>query len=399
MKENPHIVFLKQTFQLKGGLEKYCLLLADVFSKEEFHVSLFTSSAPLEEKKDWHWVQIPIRVSKISFLKMVFFDFAVTKKLRNNEYNNAIIFGFDRHFVRTDIYRAGNGCHKAYLQRRWKEASFFKKCSLFFNPLHWCTLLSEKKTYESISTEVICNSHLVRSEILHSYPKADPARLHVIHNGVDWVQLEPLFQAALHDKQCLKERYNVPKDAVHIVLVGNEWYRKGVDICLKALSILQESLQRHHIAIFTTIAGKERSPKKFIELAESMGLRNQVQFLPGHISTLNLFQTADICVIPSRYDPFANITVEALAMGLWVATSRENGGFEVIQPGKNGFVSEICSEEGIAEGILSGIQKLMLLEVTKQSIRMSARHLDFHHSLQQYIDLVRQVAIKKNKIS
>ncbi len=386
------VFFLKQTFGLQGGLEKYCLLLANHFSEEGLDVTIATLS-PLPAdvlKYRWHWTCLSKMRIKISFIRMILFDLLVQKYIRKSHVK-PILFGFDRHFLTLDIYRAGNGCHKAYLERRRKESSYIKKILLYLNPLHWCTLLSEKKTYEWSQTQIICNSQLVRSEIERCYPKVAKERLNVIHNGVDWVQLEPLFQESLHHKKEIQQQFSVPRDAIHIVLVGNEWYRKGVDIFIKALYLVQKELSKNNIPFFVTIAGKERKPEKFIKMAEDCALQQYIQFFPNTVSTLKLFQSADICVIPSRYDPFANITVEALAMGLWTVSTKENGGSEVIQHGKNGFIAQNCRESEIAKGIIQGIEHLIRLIVTKENIRMSVQSLDIRNTLSVYANLVHNI--------
>ncbi len=62
------------------------------------------------------------------------------------------------------------------------------------------------------------------------------------------------------------------------------------------------------------------------------------------------YQLADALAIPSFYDPFANVTVEALAMGLFVVSSRSNGGFEILDPSK-GIIIENLSESRFGSGL------------------------------------------------
>lgn len=396
---NKHIAFVKQTFKLQGGLEKYCFELSRFFSKRGYTVSILTSSYDKVKGESFsksffttHGMHegvrliifsLPLSFLKLSFIQLLLFDAYTRVWKRKNP--DVLLFGFDRHFIPLSFYRAGNGCHRAYLERRKGEASWLKKITLKLNPLHWCTLLSEKKTYESPVTQVVCNSNLVRSEILKYYPKADPKRIHVIHNGVDWMRVQPLFEEAIHLPQKSKRDWGISEDALHIVMVGHEWFRKGADILLEAIPFVVKAIPQ--VPLYITIAGKERNPAQFQKRVEKLGIAHFVQFIPKQVASNHLFQSANIAVVPSRYDPFANVTLEALAMGLWTVTSSENGGSEVIDD-SIGYVAKELKAEEIAQGIIIGIQKLLSLEVTKVSIREKARMYDFSYKLDEYIQLL-----------
>jgi UDP-glucose:(heptosyl)LPS alpha-1,3-glucosyltransferase len=56
------------------------------------------------------------------------------------------------------------------------------------------------------------------------------------------------------------------------------------------------------------------------------------------------YASADAFLLPSLYDPFANVTLEAMSAGLPVITTRDNGACEAIQPGQNGFVVSSAKE-------------------------------------------------------
>lgn len=395
-RQKKQLIFLKQTFQLQGGLEKYCLLLANRCADEGFSTTLITSSDPPEGHifTNWQWLKIWIPKIKLSFCRLLFFDFFVRREVKRMQKRvNNVVIGFDRHFLPLDIYRAGNGCHRAYLARRMKEASFFKKIALFFNPLHFVTLWTERKTFYCPRTTIICNSNMVLEEIRKYYPKVQLSQLVVIHNGIDWISKTDAFERALVDQQFFKRQFSVPSQALHIVFVGNEWYRKGADLLIEAIHILKPELDRNHIQFYVTIAGKERSPQTWVDLLEKYDLSDHIQLIPHSVSTTELFQSADIAVVPSRYDPFANVTVEALALGLWTVTTKENGGKEVIVPQINGAVAEALTPEALSVGILEGVFRLLRLEITKRSIRMTVKDLDFKKSLEKYLAIIREKGI------
>jgi UDP-glucose:(heptosyl)LPS alpha-1,3-glucosyltransferase len=358
------IALLKTSFRASGGLEKYCFRLFQSLRKAGHHVDIL-STVSLPEKGV---LQICSPV-KPSFLGMLWFDFQCRRHLRKQPYD--VVFGFDRHFIPLTHYRAGNGCHKAYLERRLSQASFFKRLLLRANPLHLLTLLTEWYTFEKHPPKhIICNSHLVRNEVLSFYPKVPQERLEVFHNGVEWAEFSCHFEQ--------KEKGCTPP---HILFIGHEWQRKGLDRLLQALALLKDC------QFFLTAVGKERNCSYFTKMAAQLGISDRVCLIPRSVQTMPYLASSSIVVIPSLYDPFANVTVEALAMGLFVITTKANGGGEVIEEGINGFVLEegFCIED-LSRAIRKSFD-IMKNPNASYQIRDSVKELDFEKSLQKYLNL------------
>ena len=361
------IALLKQSMNARGGLEKYAHLLFQ-YLKEQGHNVSFLSTAKTTET-------IAIcRPLKPSFLNLLWFDYHARKWLKNHPQD--VIVGLDRHVLPLTHYRAGNGCHAAYLARRKKDVSLIRYLSFHLNPLHILTKLSEHKTFEAPSkTIIICNSHLVKQEILHFYPKTNPNRLLVIHNGVEWEQLQADFQQKLLAPKSLSS-------PPHLLFIGHEWQRKGLDKLLTALALLKD-----HQFILTVI-GRERHPQYFINIAKQYGIHHKVRFHPTEQNPIPFYKSANIAVLPSRYDPFANVTVEALAMGLYVITTNANGGSEAIISHTNGCViDEEAQPQLLAKTILSAFD-VMKDPTRPELIRESVRHYDLSLKLQQLISVL-----------
>jgi UDP-glucose:(heptosyl)LPS alpha-1,3-glucosyltransferase len=358
------VALLKRDFSLSGGLEKYTTKIYEALSAKGHTVSILSSGRSS--------LAGVISVSpKIipSFLSMVCFDVCSRFWLRKNPQD--IVLGMDRHFLPLTHYRAGNGCHAAFLERRKREAPWWKKTFLFLNPLHALTLLSEKRTVLSPTTTIICNSHLVRNEMLRFYPKADPKRIVVVHNGVEWEVMESQF---IEKKDLL-----VP----HILFVGHEWERKGLDRILKALSLIKEK------KFSFTAVGKERRPEYFERMKDQLDLSHSVSLIPKAQKTIPLYQAASIMVIPSRYDPFANVTLEALAMGLYVITTKANGGGEVITAENGVVLEEEASAEDFAKALCDAFEKIQDPSLPRR-IRDSVKKHDFSYRLEELVFVLTQ---------
>ncbi len=306
---------------------------------------------------------------KPSALQLLWFDWNSRRYLRR--YPHDIVFGFDRHFLPLTHYRAGNGCHAAYLERRKSKASFIKKLSFHCNPLHLLTTLSERFLFERHPPRsIICNSYLVKEEILKFYPAIPQERLHVVHNGVEWFDYEKPFSK--------REKSTIPR----VLFIGHEWKRKGLEFALQSISCIAS----HDFRM--VVVGKERDPAHFITLARKYGLSDKVEFHPTPQPAQPFYQTSNIALLPSLYDPFANATVEALAMGLYVITTNSNGGSEVIIEGKNGSVIDHDPEE-CAKKLLYAFNRIKE-EGCQDQIRESVRQYDFSNQLKKIVSLVEE---------
>jgi UDP-glucose:(heptosyl)LPS alpha-1,3-glucosyltransferase len=348
---------------LKGGLEKYAFRIADALRQQGHTVSILTSSPSSKEE---NVIQICSRV-KPSALQLLWFDWNSRKYLRRHSYD--IVFGFDRHFSPVTYYRAGNGCHAAYLERRKSTASLIKRFSFYCNPLHLLTMLSERVLFEKHPPRaIICNSQLVKKEILKFYPATPEKRLHVVHNGVEWYDYERPFSE--------RKKSTVPR----ILFIGHEWTRKGLELALEALS----HIASHDFRM--VVVGKERNPAHFIKIARQYGLSDKVEFHSTPQPALAFYQASDIALLPSLYDPFANATVEALAMGLYVITTASNGGSEIICEGKNGSVIDHDPEE-CAKKLLYAFNRIKE-EGCQKEIRQSVCQYDFSNQLKKIVSLV-----------
>jgi UDP-glucose:(heptosyl)LPS alpha-1,3-glucosyltransferase len=86
------------------------------------------------------------------------------------------------------------------------------------------------------------------------------------------------------------------------------------------------------------IGGQDRRSRRWQRAAERRCLGDRVVWL-GVVSQPELcYRGADLYVLPTRYDPAANSTLEALASGLPVVTSAMNGAAEIVEPGVHGAV-------------------------------------------------------------
>ena len=227
-----------------------------------------------------------------------------------------IVFSLERVFS-CDIYRAGDGVHRAWLDRRAAFEPAWRRWTRWLNPKHRELLRLERCVFSPDGTAlVIANSRMVRDEIVRRY--AYPAdRIEVIPNGYDAPPVAP----DLRDRR-RKELGIAPDDFVAL-FAGSGWERKGLSTALEAV--------RETSAVKLIVAGKgDATRQRGAAHIFFVGPRSDLQ--PD-------FAAADVFVLPTIYDPFSNACLEALAAGLPVLTTTANGFSEIITDGRHGSVT------------------------------------------------------------
>jgi UDP-glucose:(heptosyl)LPS alpha-1,3-glucosyltransferase len=129
-----------------------------------------------------------------------------------------------------------------------------------------------------------------------------------------------------------------------ILFVGSGFERKGLGALLQALGRLDDSGAQ------LVVAGRG-DVSQYRVLAGQLGVGNRVTWVAPRRDVEQLYAAADVVALPARYEPFGNVHLEALASGVPVLTSAQAGGSEAIVSGRNGWVVEAPTGDGIREGL------------------------------------------------
>jgi UDP-glucose:(heptosyl)LPS alpha-1,3-glucosyltransferase len=237
-----------------------------------------------------------------------------------------------------DVYRAGDGVHRRWLELRALAAPFLERLGIALNPYHRYVCAAERRLFEHPQLRaVICNSRMVSDEIRRGFRIA-PEKLHVVYNGVDLDYFHPRKREELRGAT-RAELGCQPRDTLFL-FVGSGFSRKGLDAAIEALKLAG------HGSFWLLVVGADRESRRFAAQAAHLGSR--VRFLGGREDVRPFYAAADCLVLPSRYDPFPNTALEAFAMGLPAIVSTRCGAAEIIEAGLNGWVCEPDDAKGIA---------------------------------------------------
>jgi UDP-glucose:(heptosyl)LPS alpha-1,3-glucosyltransferase len=180
----------------------------------------------------------------------------------------------------------------------------------------------EARVFADASQLVQCNSALVRDQIRTRF--SVPAdRLVVLPNGVDTERFHPGRRA--HEGARLRRELGTTTGPVWL-LVGSGLRRKGLDTALGAFACASKA------GAELWVAGRD-DPTPWRTLAERLGVGERVRFLGPRTDLEAVYGAADALVLPTRYDAFANVCLEAAAAGLPVVTSAANGAAEALREG------------------------------------------------------------------
>ena len=171
---------------------------------------------------------------------------------------------------------------------------------------------------------VITCSHYMRGHVADIYG-LDEDRVSVIPNGIDPLDLIPL-----DDLDALRARFAAPDEQL-VILVGRLVYEKGFQLALAALKPIIEHLDK----VRFLVAGSGTHEHVLKDQAAELGLLEHGMFLGwiGDDVLHSLYRIADLCVVPSLYEPFGLVALEAMASGCPCIVADTGGLREVVPAG------------------------------------------------------------------
>jgi UDP-glucose:(heptosyl)LPS alpha-1,3-glucosyltransferase len=211
-----------------------------------------------------------------------------------------------------DVYRAGEGCHRGYLEalppRGRRRATY-----------HRVLLAIERRMFAG-TPEIVAISRRGAGEIARLYG-VDPARLSVIYNGVDLSRFHPDNRA--RHRAPARVEAGIAPDAWTVLFTGSGFERKGLATAVQAFAALGDRTSR------LLVVGRGDT-RPYRRLAERLAVDERVVWLGPRPDVDRWYAAADVLVLPTRYEPFGNVHLEALASGLPVVTTTAAGGAEIV---------------------------------------------------------------------
>jgi UDP-glucose:(heptosyl)LPS alpha-1,3-glucosyltransferase len=301
------IAFLRRRFSPTGGAERYLLRLASGLASQGHQITLYC--------EDWSPRENPFqKVTKVDSNDPVSYAAKIaTMPLRDR---HDLVFSLER-VPGCDIYRAGDGIHADWLAYRqaFHPVRGRLRTMLRAKNRDLCRLEAQVFAPGGVK-RLICNSKFVARQVMNRFAFPED-RIDIIYNGV------PYQEFSNGDRALGRRKLGLVEDDYVVLLVGAGAERKG-----------------HAIARDTVRRLRLKNAKLVIVDR------------PPPVAMPHVYAAADVFLLPTLYDPFANVTLEALAAGLPVITSAQNGASEIIENERNGFILPRADDEKLIVHLL-----------------------------------------------
>ena len=363
------IALIRRQFAATGGAELYTQRLIAALAAAGHDVHLYAEAwngAP--ERVTLH--SVPVKAPRA--MRPVVFADAVARMLAAESFD--VVFSLER-TVRQDVYRAGDGLHRVWLEQRRRFAPWWKRPFVGMGAFHRNMKALEARTFDPQNTRhVIVNSDMVRQEIVRHFGDFPMERIHLVRNGVE------LERFKLGQREATRRQMGLEPGDFVLLFVGSGWERKGLGFLLKLM-------QRWHGQkgkVKLLVVGKGRHHGRVPDNVIFAGPMARVE---------DAYAAADLLTFLPIYEPSSNVVAEALASGLPVITSRFNGAAELIEPGLNGDVlDDPADTDALARAVLEWMQKPGARPV------LCLRPLDLDTNVRETLRVLELAAAEKGRV-
>jgi glycosyltransferase involved in cell wall biosynthesis len=191
---------------------------------------------------------------------------------------------------------------------------------------------------------VICQSRFMRDDIVGNL-KVPGHKVKSIYNPVDFQRIDGLADELVPACE---------SGTIRLVAVGRHSYEKGFDVLIKAFAIVSSS----HPNVRLVLIGDGEDTSGLRALSFDLGLGEKVHFMGFQQNPYRFIKTGFLFVLPSRYEGFSNVLVEALACGVpVVATDCPSANREVLVEGVNGWFARSDDADSLAKAIQKAIRE------------------------------------------
>lgn len=329
------IAIIHQKYNAFGG---GALVLSDIIN--------FYAADPQNEVtiivRNWKGdLQSNVKVVKLdgfyigSILRDELFARSVKKYLATNKFDVVVS---DQKIDGIDVYIAGGGSHKGYLARRRQRSGFWSSLGTYFRLFNYYTLYAEEELFKSRQLKkIICVSNLVKYNIIENHD-INVNQLTVVYNGI----YADKFTRNVERRKEIRDKLQLG-NLFTLVFVGSGYQIKNLFTVLDALKNLQNTN--------LLILGKDSHAEIYRKYAENLGVINRCRFLGAQSPIVDYYSAGDAFILPSYYETFGLVYLEALANGIPVLVSDKAGASEIIENSKHGYVVKHDSVEDIVSKV------------------------------------------------
>ena len=329
------LALVRQKYRPDGGAERFVASALSALSQQtDLDITVLTRKWQGAPDSNFH-IQVcnPIKFGRVSRER----GFAKSVQKHFNQFD--LIQSHER-IPGCTIFRAGDGVHKRWLQHRARTMSQEQITRVEKDRFHRYVMDSEKAMFEHSNLKaVICISEMVRNDILQEFD-ISPDKLRVIYNCVDHERFNPSLKSTF--RPIIRRKYNISEQSSLQLFVGSGFERKGLGAAIKAVSKTNSHL---------LVVGQDKKLNEYKKLTYDLKCENRIHFAGVQQHPEHFYAAADCFILPTLYEPFGNVVLEAMASGIGVITTPSCGGADIITPSVNGYIADALDIDSLAQAV------------------------------------------------
>jgi UDP-glucose:(heptosyl)LPS alpha-1,3-glucosyltransferase len=333
----------------KAGAERYCVNLFRQLQKLGHDVTIVGEAIDDELRAEVTFLPVPVIKLTSWTRNRSFFENAarVTAKPGFD-----IVHGLSR-VGGLDTYRLTDPLQTHWLRMYYRGS--WQQTLQRWNPRHRTLLDLEHRLFGPDGPRRIIVQSRLDARLLREEFGVTDERL---PNGVDLSVFSPDNS---DDRSLVRKELGLTGDQPLLVFASMDFRRKGLDSLLRALSHSERRDARLMVLGDGDIGGYQRR-------AEQYGVSERVLFLGRQSQMRRYYRAGDLFVLPTIYEPFPNVNLEAMACGLPVITTATAGGADIVQEGVNGA---LIPDAWAVDELTDHIDRLLSLSAAERE-RMAA---------------------------
>ncbi len=314
---------------IEGGLGRHVRKLSEQLVRDGIEVHVLTrGGGRLPAEADQHGV-IVHRVREPPFPRDASAFVRWVEAMNAHMYARASALSdrFDFDLVHSHDWLVAGAAHRAAreIDRRWLvtvHATEYGRHQGWVQNHPQSHIHAAERAMVRRADHVITCSRYMRVHVANVFG-VRPSKITAIPNGIDPRDLEPVDA----DLPALRARYAKP-DELLVLLVGRLVYEKGFHLALDALA----PIVRRRGGVRFVVAGTGTAEGELKRQAEQLGLARHGAFLGwiGDDMLHSLYRICDLCIVPSIYEPFGLVALEAMASGCLCVVADTGGLREVV---------------------------------------------------------------------
>ncbi|WP_114238895.1 glycosyltransferase family 4 protein [Dyella sp. C9] len=265
-------------------------------------------------------------------------------------------------------------------QERTDKRHWIRRVPHWLNPIFSFRLIREKIVLNSrsLSAVVAVAPQLLQEAEGLMRPGTDGS---AIPNGIDLVRFAPISKT---ERDSLRRELN-GRDHFIVLFVGHEYERKRLDLVMQAVARLGAQV------LLWVVGGRWSSQQTYEDLARALGILDRTIFWGTRSDTERFFCAADCFVLPSDYEAWPLVALEAMACGTPIVMTPVGCAPYVIRNGDTGFIA--CDAAEIADAISKLADDRDLLDRMRTNARREAEEYGWSSVADKYLDVVARVAV------